>query len=54
MVPPDGETLNALFEVFADWDDQLRHSDFERVLSLDNQDASETETADVPSPGGLS
>ena len=28
MVPPDGETLNSLFEVFADWDHQLRHSDF--------------------------
>lgn len=24
----DGETLNSPFEVFADWDDLLRHSDF--------------------------
>lgn len=31
MVPLDGETLNALFEVFADWDGQLRNSDFEQL-----------------------
>lgn len=28
LVPLDGETLNSLFEIFADWDGQLRYSDF--------------------------
>lgn len=29
MVPPTGETLNTLFEVFEDWDYQLKQANVE-------------------------
>jgi hypothetical protein len=37
LVPLDGETLNELFEVFADWDEQLRHSDFPEMTLDDDE-----------------
>ena len=34
MARPDVESLNALFEEFADWEDQLKHSEPETIQAL--------------------
>jgi hypothetical protein len=31
VVPPTGETSNTLFEIFEEWNEQLKHVDFDEL-----------------------
>jgi|GEM_PF-3548847 len=48
MVPPEGQSLNTLFETLAEWEDQLKHLDVDFDALGDN--SGETVAADPEGP----
>ena len=48
MVPPEGQSLNSLFETLAEWEDQLKHLDVDFDAFGDN--SGETLASDLEGP----
>ena len=48
MVPPEGQSLNSLFETLAEWEEQLKHLNVDLDGLGDN--SGETAAADLEGP----
>ena len=50
LVPPEGQSLNSLFETLAEWEDQLKHLDVDFDALGDNWSEGDGHKIEGPAP----